>query len=182
MNTILWRNDQEVLSAAVGGNSLATKEIVLLLSNDAIRLAWRIMGTRQDAEDIVQTAFLKLWKNHDHFQGDAKLKTYFYTIVQRECFDTLKKNKNHWNIDEVDETISEDFADPIDSDDTSELKSAIHILPPKQRLAIVMWAYHDNTAEEIGEQLEMNKNAVDQLLFRAKANLKKYFESKKYAR
>jgi RNA polymerase sigma-70 factor (ECF subfamily) len=45
-----------------------------------------------------------------------------------------------------------------------------------------MWAYYDKTAEEIGEQLEMNKNAVDQLLFRAKANLKKYFESKEYAR
>ena len=45
-----------------------------------------------------------------------------------------------------------------------------------------MWAYYDNTAEEIATKLEMNKNAVDQLLFRAKANLKKYFESEQNAR
>jgi RNA polymerase sigma-70 factor (ECF subfamily) len=72
----------------------------------------------------------------------------------------------------------------IDSkiEETNKMKSAIHILPPKQRIAIVMWAYYDNTSEEIATKLEMNKNAVDQLLFRAKANLKKYFESKQNAR
>ncbi len=181
MKTKQWNNDQELLTAAVGGSSLATSELVLLLSDDAIRLAWRIMGTNQDAEDVVQSAFFKLWKNHEHFKGEAKLKTYFYTIVQRECFNALKKNKNHWNLDDLHE-ISEEISDANYSEDAGELKSAIHRLPPKQRLAIVMWAYYDNTAEEIGEQLEMNKNAVDQLLFRAKANLKKYFESKNHAR
>ena len=170
-----------MLTAAVGGNTLATAEIILLLSDDAIRLAWRIMGTNQDAEDVVQSAFFKLWRNQEFFKGEAKLKTYFYTIVQRECFNALKKNKNHSSLDDLAE-ISEVSNDFRDVDRAGELKSAIHLLPPKQRLAIVMWAYYDKTAEEIGEQLEMNKNAVDQFLFRAKANLKKYFESKEYAR
>lgn len=176
-----WSNDKELLAAAVGGSAVATAEIVLLLSDDAIRLAWRIMGTNHDAEDVVQSAFYKLWSNHQYYKGEAKLKTYFYTIVQRECFNALKKNKYHWNQEEVAE-ITEVSIDESNTDEIGKLKSAIHQLPPKQRFAIVMWAYYDHTAEEIGAQLELNKNAVDQLLFRAKANLKKYFESKKYAR
>jgi RNA polymerase sigma-70 factor (ECF subfamily) len=181
LNSKQWTNDKELLAAAVAGNTLATAEVILLLSDDAIRLAWRMMGTNQDAEDVVQSAFFKLWRNQEFFKGDAKLKTYFYTIVQRECFNALKKNKKHSNLDDLDE-ISEASYEFSHTDETGQLKSAIHLLPPKQRLAIVMWAYYDKTAEEIGEQLEMNKNAVDQLLFRAKANLKKYFESKEYAR
>jgi RNA polymerase sigma-70 factor (ECF subfamily) len=184
LKTLRWENDRELLASAVAGNSMAAAELVLILSNDAIALAWRIMGTMQDAEEVVQEAFLKLWKNHQHFHGDAKIKTYFYTIVQRQCFDQLKKNQKQWNqVDiELDTIISDESFEESNVEEANKMKSAIHILPPKQRIAIVMWAYYDNTAEEIATKLDMNKNAVDQLLFRAKANLKKYFESKHHAR
>ena len=184
MKTIRWENDKELLASAVAGNSLATTELLQILNDDAIALAWRIMGTMQDAEDVVQEAYLKLWKNHQHFHGEAKIKTYFYTIVQRQCFDQLKKNHKQWSqIDvDLDTIISEETVKESNVDEANKMKSAIHILPPKQRIAIVMWAYYDNTSEEIATKLEMNKNAVDQLLFRAKANLKKYFESEHNAR
>lgn len=184
MKTRRWEDDKELLASAVGGNSLATTELLQMLSNDAIALAWRLMGTMSDAEDVVQESYLKLWKNYQHFHGEAKLKTYFYTIVQRQCFDQLKKNHKQWSQVDIDlDTIVSEVS-LIDSkiEETNKMKSAIHILPPKQRIAIVMWAYYDNTSEEIATKLEMNKNAVDQLLFRAKANLKKYFESEQNER
>jgi len=49
-------------------------------------------------------------------------------------------------------------------------------LSAKQRMAMLMWAYQDMTAEQIGHALEMNKNSVDQLLYRAKLKLKAELE------
>ena len=52
----------------------------------------------------------------------------------------------------------------------------MNVLSSKQRMAMLMWAYQDMTAEQIGYALEMNKNSVDQLLYRAKLKLKAELE------
>lgn len=178
MKTLRWETDRELLFAAVEGNEAATSEIVELLSNDGIRQAWRYLGSLEDAEDIVQESFMKLWQSYRDFKGDAKLKTYFYTIVQRACFDQLKKNRQAWDHGDFDfdTIVDQNSTDRTQtSDDAQRLMQAIHQLPPKQRIAIILWAYYDNTAEEIGLKLEMSKNAVDQLLHRAKASLRHNF-------
>jgi RNA polymerase sigma-70 factor (ECF subfamily) len=177
LKTLRWETDRELLFAAVEGNVAATTEIVELLSNDGIRQAWRYLGSIEDAEDIVQESFMKLWQSYRDFKGDAKLKTYFYTIVQRACFDQLKKNRQQWDLGDFDfdTLMSENSNNSQEERDADGMMKAIHQLPPKQRIAIILWAYYDNTAEEIGQKLEMSKNAVDQLLHRAKANLRLNF-------
>jgi len=52
----------------------------------------------------------------------------------------------------------------------------VNALSSKQRMAILLWAYQDMTAEQIGDALGMNKNSVDQLLYRAKLKLKAELE------
>ena len=91
----------------------------------------------------------------------------------------LKKNKfslidiDHVNIDQNRE--SELFGTYKDRKDVSlDIHSALKKLNPKQRMAIVLWSYHDLTALEIGVVMSMNKNSVDQLLFRSKVILKNY--------
>jgi len=56
------------------------------------------------------------------------------------------------------------------------IKKAMDVLSSKQRMAMLMWAYQDMTAEEVGRVMGMNKNSVDQLLYRAKLKLKMELE------
>jgi RNA polymerase sigma-70 factor (ECF subfamily) len=68
-------------------------------------------------------------------------------------------------------------------DQAGQIQAALQALPPRQRLAISLWAYHDYTVLEISDVLQVDRNAADQLLHRAKAKLRKKLEDlHEYAR
>ena len=87
------RTEQYLLKCAVAGDAQASKEIIRILSRPAYSLAWKMLGNKEDAEDVVQDAFIRLWKGADSYSGKAKLFTYFYSIVSNLCLDLLKVNK-----------------------------------------------------------------------------------------
>ena len=173
------RIEQALLKSAVAGNSQASKEVIRLLSSPAYSLAWKMLGKKEDAEDDVQEAFIRLWKSADTFSGKSGLATYFYTIVSNLCLDRIKSiNKGffeefdefeHHPIQEIEWSNGESF-------DAESVQKAVNALSSKQRMAMLMWAYQDLTAEQIGDALGMNKNSVDQLLYRAKLKLKAELE------
>ena len=55
------RIEQALLKRAVAGDSKASKEVIHLLSSPAYSLAWKMLGNKEDAEDVVQEAFIRLW-------------------------------------------------------------------------------------------------------------------------
>jgi len=173
------RIEQALLKGAVAGNSQASKEVIRLLSSPAYSLAWKMLGKKEDAEDVVQEAFIRLWKSADAFLGKSGLSTYFYTIVSHLCLDRIKSiNKGFF--EEFDEfeyhPMQEIEWNNAKSFDAESVQKAVNALSSKQRMAMLMWAYQDLTAEQIGDALGMNKNSVDQLLYRAKLKLKAELE------
>jgi len=173
------RIEQALLKRAVAGNSQASKEVIRLLSSPAYSLAWKMLGKKEDAEDVVQEAFIRLWKSADTFLGKSGLSTYFYTIVSNLCLDRIK-SVNKGFFEEFDEfehhPMQEIEWNNAKSFDAESVQKALNALSSKQRMAMLMWAYQDLTAEQIGDALGMNKNSVDQLLYRAKLKLKAQLE------
>jgi len=173
------RIEQALLKGAVAGDSKASKEVIRLLSSPAYSLAWKMLGNKEDAEDVVQEAFIRLWKSADSFAGKSGLFTYFYAIVSNLCLDRIKSiNKgffeefnelDHYPIQEIEWSNGEGIS-------PESIQKAMNVLSSKQRMAMLMWTYQDMTAEQIGYALEMNKNSVDQLLYRAKLKLKAELE------
>ena len=176
------RIEQALLKRAVAGNSQASIEIIRLLSSPAYSLAWKMLRNKEDAEDAVQEAFIRLWKNAESFSGKSALFTYFYAIVSNLCLDRLKKGSKQFfeEFDELEHCSIEsvDF-EIMPSINPEGIKKAMDILSIKQRMAMLMWAYQDMTAEQIGLSMGMNKNSVDQLLYRAKLKLKLELEKRK---
>jgi len=174
-----YRIEQALLKSAVAGNSQASKEVIRLLSSPAYSLAWKILGKKEDAEDVVQEAFIRLWKSADAFSGKSGLTTYFYTIVSNLCLDRIKSiNKGFFEeFDEIEHHPMQEIEwNNAKSFDAESVQKAVNALSSKQRMAMLMWAYQDLTAEQIGDALGMNKNSVDQLLYRAKLKLKAELE------
>jgi RNA polymerase sigma-70 factor (ECF subfamily) len=173
------RFEQALLKSAVAGDSKASKEVIRRLSSPAYSLAWKMLGSKEDAEDVVQESFIRLWKSADSFSGKSALFTYFYAIVSNLCLDRLKSiHKGFFEeFDELEHHPQQDISWGVTDNISSEIiKKAMNSLGTKQRMAILMWAYQDMTAEEVGQALGMNKNSADQLLYRAKLKLKAALE------
>jgi RNA polymerase sigma-70 factor (ECF subfamily) len=171
--------DKALLKRAAAGDSIASKEIIRLLSSPAYSLAWKMLGTKEDAEDVVQEAFIRLWKSAGSFSGKSRLSTYFYAIVSNLCLDQIKSaNKRaheefnedeHHPIQEIDLSIAGEASSKV-------IQQALDALSVKQRMAVMLWAYQDMTAEQIGGAMGMSKNSVDQLMYRAKLKLRAELE------
>ena len=173
------RSDVDLLAAARGGDPHAARRLVASLSEAAHGLAWRMLGNTGDAQDVVQEGFIKLLKSP--FRGESKLSTYFHTLVSRLCLDRLRSNTlPHGDGDET-EWIEDPHPNPEQTlalhQSADQVQQALMHLPPRQRLALNLWAHDDASLADIAHTLEIQTNAAHQLLHRAKINLKQQLKA-----
>ena len=176
----LWR-------AACAGDAASAASLVRALTPQAYGLALRLLGRREDAEDAVQESFLRLWRAAPQGDRGARLSTYFNTIVINRCRTALVGRREL----AVEADALRDLQDAR-QDDTetpphpmaglgadgphARLHDGLLRLPPRQRMAVAMWAFADASVPEIARALELEPNAAHQLLHRAKAALRAHLE------
>lgn len=138
--------------------------------------AYRFVGNRQEAEDIVQGVFLKLWEypgKWDPGKG-VKFTTWFYRIIVNSCIDAQKKKKP---------LSLPEGAEIVDTRATQEvilatrqkrrmLEQAIASLPIRQQAALNLCLYEGVSNQEAATVMEINVKALESLLSRAKQTLK----------
>src|SRR5690349_23666914 len=86
---------QKLLSAAKDGDERAFTQLILMYRNRALKVALRIMGNTEDAEDAVQTACMKAFVKLPLFREEASFYTWFCRITANECLSQLRSRK-HW--------------------------------------------------------------------------------------
>ena len=141
-------------------------------ADDAFRLAYSYLGSRPDAEDVVQDVFLKLIRS-DITIAKGKEKSYLFTMVANRCRDVLGSG----NV--VFRAPFEDAADAksdinLDEED-SEMLEAVSKLPDKLRAAVHLHYYEGYSLKEIADILQIAPSAVSMRLTRAKEILKDHF-------
>ena len=140
----------------------------LLLKKYQQKLYWhirRLVIDHDDADDIVQDTFVKIWKNLPGFRSDAQLYTWMYRIATNECITFLNKKKQRNNIplDDVAYELADTLADSTYfNGDKAQLKlqQAILTLPEKQRLVFNMKYYDDMKYEEMSDVLGTSVGAL----------------------
>jgi RNA polymerase sigma-70 factor (ECF subfamily) len=168
-------DSDELLVQATGRGDLKSFELIVTRQQAwAWRIAYRFTGNEDDAADIVQEAFLRLFDASGRYRPTAKFRTFFYQIVSRLCLDRAKKKQPLFP-----GTIP-DTPDPrpggsdvmIRQEDALAVRSALHALPPNQRMAIVLKYYEDLNYEEIASALETTTKGVERLLARGRQSLR----------
>jgi RNA polymerase sigma-70 factor (ECF subfamily) len=175
---LAWQSDHGLWQEATGGNTRAVRHLVEQLTPKAHALAWRMLGSTHEAEDVVQDAFIKLFGSRS-FEGRSSLGTYFHTIVSRLCLDRLKASRTRQLCDDDLSELTDELEPSHlmkQKEEQSEIRQALAKLNPRQRLAMILWAYQDASAEEIAITMDLEVNAAHQLLHRAKQNMKKIME------
>jgi RNA polymerase sigma-70 factor (ECF subfamily) len=123
----------------------------------------------QDAEDIVQSAFEKLWVNRDRVTP-IKAKSYLYTVAYHQMIDVIRKENKKPTTNEYMEV------DQVTHQTSSELKqnllSAINQLNPTQKSLVLLKDYEGYSYQEIGEIMNLSESQVKVYLHRARLFLK----------
>lgn len=149
------------------------------------RLYWhirRIVIDHDDADDVLQNTFIKVFKNLDGFREDSQLFTWLYRIATNESLTFLKKKKRNIfvSMDDVGHTLSSKLeADPELSGDAIQLKlqQAILTLPNKQRLVFNMKYFEELKYEEISEVLGTSVGSLKASYHHAVKKIEAYVKS-----
>src|SRR6202049_2573126 len=100
-STIVRDDEAQLVSAAKAGDAAAFEELVNRYERKIFRLGMNITQNRKDAEDVMQEAFLKSFKNLDRFQGDSRFYTWLVRIAVNEALMKLRKRRpNQVSLDE----------------------------------------------------------------------------------
>ena len=170
-------SDNELYRRFSSGDTAAYTVLVDRHTDRFYGLAWRMCGQDQEAEDIVQDAFLKLWQNPKLFNPDkgSKFTTWFYRVVVNLSYDAGRKKKP-----QAAPEVLDFMADDAEATDEAiarkqvktEVEIAIQSLPERQRTALNLCFYEDLSNAEAAEIMGVGIKALESLLMRAKKGLK----------
>jgi RNA polymerase sigma-70 factor (ECF subfamily) len=173
-------SDWALWHAACAGDEASATRLVRQLTPQAHGLAQQMLLRREDADDAVQEAFLRLWGSRPSDAHGATLATFFNTIVINRCKTWLMRRRelalDHGQLTGLADAKQDNHPTPTDDGpafDSRQLQSALARLPARQRMALAMWAYADADVAQIAQALELEPNAAHQLLHRAKIALKR---------
>lgn len=164
----------------------AFERLVQLHQHSVIGTAARMLGSLDDAHDVAQQVFLRVWKSAPRYEPSAKFTTWLFTIMRNLVFNEMRRKSRRKEVpmeSETDDESPKQYADltapaPDQLTQREELEQAldraIAALPEKQRLAVVMRRQEDMPYEEICVVLRMSLPAVKSLLFRARTELRKH--------
>jgi RNA polymerase sigma-70 factor (ECF subfamily) len=140
----------------------------MLLKKYQQKIYWhirRLVINHDDADDLVQETFVKVWKNLEKFRNDSQLYTWIYRIATNESITFLnkKKLKNNISLDEVNIDLEKNLTAScyFDGDKAQQkLQKAILTLPDKQRIIFNMKYFDDMKYDEISEVLGTTVGAL----------------------
>ncbi len=178
-------SDQEILQKF---KNPATKEAAfsMLVRKYQEKLYWhirRMVMNHDDANDVCQNMFIKVWKNLDNFKENSKLYTWLYRIATNESLTFLnkKKRKATTALETDDYDLSAQLtADPyFDGDDMQILlQNAIAILPDKQKAVFLMRYYDGLKYDEMSEMLDTSVGALKASYHHAVKKIEKYLTTR----
>jgi RNA polymerase sigma-70 factor, ECF subfamily len=184
MNTIEATQSQDEFSALVEPHR---RELQLH--------CYRMLGSYEDSEDLVQETFLRAWRKRESYEGRSSLRAWLYKIATNACLDVLKRRPRTTQSgsevlwlqpypDELLEGIPAPDAEPdaaVVSKETVELAFlvAIQHLPPKQRAVLIVRDVLGWSAKETAALLEASVPSVNSALQRARATLKEHLPERR---
>lgn len=178
--------DGELLKRIARGDDDAFKTLFDRHYRLAYSVIYRHIGVQAVAEDLVQEAFLRVYRNAARWEPSARFSTWFYTIVSNLCLN-YKRDRARDKLrllsggDEEGGNTLEQLAgasdpEPDDQDERAQnsrvIREALAELPENQRMALILSKYENKSYEEIAEVLDTTVAAVKSMTARARVTLR----------
>ncbi len=171
-------NDQIYIDKTLKGDTNAFAFLVEQYKVMVYSLALKMMKNREEAEEVSQDTFIKAYKKLDKFKGESKFSTWLYKITYRNCLDAIKKNKEKYNNDTIDEiTINkisgtENILESLERKERAAVMNACLLkLPEEERSILWMFYFEELSLKEIIKVTDLSEANVKVKLHRARKRL-----------
>ncbi|MGE0667398.1 MAG: RNA polymerase sigma factor [Sphingomonadales bacterium] len=170
-------SDEALMQRVGRGDEAAYRILVERHLSRSLGFAARMLGDRADGEEVMQEAFLKLWRHAPGWQaGGARFTTWFYRVVLNLCIDRQRRRKGR-------QVSMDDAGDPADERPgadaaiherqvSRQIDGALAQLPERQREAVSLCYLQGLSNREAADVLQVNIKALESLLTRGRAALK----------
>ena len=174
-------DDRTLVDAALSGSREAFDELVLRHQRHVYQLCYRFTGNHEEASDLAQDVFIRAYRGLAGFKRQASFSTWLYRIGVNVCLNQIGSRANSRmvaleNADRIDAHAERADVALAREEQAAEVRAAIRRLPPKQRAALILRAYHELPHDEIAKILGSSVGAVKANFFHALANLKKLLQ------
>lgn len=172
-------DDPEIIRAVLDGDQNKYTLIVEKYQSNVFRTVMGFLHAKENAEEITQDVFVKAYQSLNSFEGRSAFNTWLYRIAVNLSLNFLKSEKRNrfwYSITDAFQPASKEksIINKIEDEQQHKfVRKAIDALPENQRTAFVLSKYEELPQKEIASVMDLTEGAVEQLLVRAKINLKK---------
>ena len=163
---------QQLIESVRRGEPGAFEELVRSTHRPVYSLVYRIVGNADDAADVTQDVYLRVWRGLRGFRGDANFSTWLYRVAANAALTHVKRRARGGVPTEPSELPDLPASDGTEERADAELlERALATLPDSQRAVVVLKDVYGWTCAEIGKQMGTTEGAVKVRLFRARQRL-----------
>ncbi|MBK7632331.1 MAG: RNA polymerase sigma factor [Ignavibacteriales bacterium] len=182
-------SDNELIINAQNGDILAFEELIYRYDKMVLRIAFKYTGDNDDAKDIYQEVFIKVYKGLLNFQFKSEFSTWLFRITSNTCITFKRKyaRANHFSLDdEKNESYISTIPDDselspenlaINSENEKKINEALNSLSPNQKMSFLLKHYEGYKIREIAEMMNCKEGTIKKYLFDAIKRLKLQLEN-----
>ncbi|KAB2924531.1 MAG: RNA polymerase sigma factor [Bacteroidetes bacterium] len=172
-------DDHELIERSRNGDYSAFEQLLLRYDRDVLSIAGRYTNDADDAKDIYQETFIRVYKGLSKFRGECSFPTWVYRITVNVCLSHRRRQHRRATVplsegENGSEPEGRDRADErAESSETlRRIAEAMEALSPQQRLAFSLKHYNERTIREIADVMECEEGTVKRYLFDATRRLR----------
>lgn len=173
-------DEKAVIKEAQRGNIMAFETLVKTYDRQVLQLAYSMVNNAQDAEDIYQEIFVKVFKSLSQFKFKSEFSTWLFRVVVNYCINFRKKRERRQTISLenemtgsesqmafVKEAATTPERDVLNTELNQEIEQALEKLSEKQKTVFILRHYHGHKLKEISKIMVCSEGTVKNYLFRA---------------
>ncbi len=171
-------NDQLLIDAVLAGDTQSFSVLVDRYKDLVFTLALRMIKHREEAEEVSQDTFIKVFRSLNRFKGDSKFSTWIYRVAYNTCLDRLKKHKREQQVVAIDEYTEhqvktiDNALDAMEKDERKQaIQNCLQLLPSDDSALLTLFYFEELSLEEIADIVGLTANNVKVKLFRSRKKL-----------
>ncbi|MGN6194335.1 MAG: RNA polymerase sigma factor [Ginsengibacter sp.] len=171
-------NDQHYINLVIGGDCHAFAVLVDRYKNFVFTLSIKMLQNREEAEEVAQDVFIKVYRSLQKFKTESKFSTWLYRITYNTCLDRMRSKKRNTPVFSFDHFAEDEAVSLMNVLDTIEererkqmIQKCLDLLPAEDSFLLTLYYFQENSLKEISKIMSINENNLKLKLFRSRRRL-----------
>jgi len=177
-------DDKHHIHQIIEGNTNAFTVLVNQYKDLVFTLSYKMLKNKEEAEEVSQDTFVKVFNSLNKFKGESKFSTWIYKITYNTCIDRLKKSKKDSQVIYIEDfnqhqvKAIEVVLDAIDEKERNQkIQECIQLLPSEDAFLLTLYYFDDQSIEDIAKVINCKANNVKIKLFRSRKKIASILKS-----